>query len=82
MELQVGEKVIWRSQSNGRATVKEGVVVIVVPAQVDPRNIVLPEGLVLPRNFNASPRNHTSYLIRVGKQKHLYWPLVKNLRRN
>ena len=78
-EFRVGDAVYWGSASSGSYTRKVGVVVAVVEAGETP---VPPDGLKC--NSAAGyglPRNHRSYLVRVGNKKGCYWPRVKNLGR-
>ena len=78
-EFQVGDGVYWGSASSGSYRRKVGVVVAVVEAGENP---VPPEGLKC--NSAAGygmPRDHRSYLVRVGNKKGVYWPRVKHLGR-
>ena len=74
MTFDIGDRVTWESQSSGYSKKKSGVVVAVVP----PRQFVnycIPCGFVL-NSTPGSPRQHESYLIRVGTAASLYWPRV------
>ena len=78
-EFKVGDCVYWGSASGGSYTRKVGVVVAVVEAGETP---VPPDGLKC--NSAAGyglPRDHRSYLVRVGNKKGCYWPRVKHLGR-
>jgi len=72
----VGEKVKWSSQASGFTKEKVGTVVAVVPAGDFVRDHI-PAGCMI--DSTSSTRNHDSYLVRVGKRRKLYWPLVKYL---
>ena len=78
-EFRIADAVCWGSASGGSYKRKVGFVVAVVEAGENP---VPPEGLEC--NSAAGyglPRNHRSYLVRVGNKKGCYWPRVKHLRR-
>lgn len=75
--MKVGDKVKWTSQSKGYVRTKEGWICASVPANVHPQN-----RLPVDHNFRGIPggmRDHESYLVKVGKSKRLYWPLVSKL---
>ena len=67
--FKVGDKVSWTSQSAGVTKTKTGVVVEVLPA-----------GCKTGRKFGA-PRDHESYLVKVGRSEKLYWPRVCHLKK-
>jgi hypothetical protein len=74
MTFSVGDLVTWDSQSAGYLKKKSGIVVAVVP----PRqrvNDCIPCGFVL-KSVPGMPRQHESYLIRIGRSTRLYWPRV------
>jgi len=79
MPFDIGDKVIWESQSGGHRKTKTGEVVFVVLRGSVPsvRNFRHPQW------DGITPRKHVSYVIKVqaGPQsvKH-YWPRVKALR--
>jgi hypothetical protein len=78
-EFKIADVVFWGSVSNGRYKRKVGIVVAVVEAGESP----VPPGW-LKCNSSAGyglPRNHRSYLVRVGNRMGCYWPRVKHLRR-
>ena len=78
-EFTVGDWVFWHSASAGSLTRKVGCVVAVVEAGETP---VPPDGLKC--NSAAGygmPRDHRSYLVRVGDRRGCYWPRVKHLMR-
>ena len=84
MDFKIKDKVQWTSQSHGTEKTKVGVIVAVVMADTALRHLPLPDGMCLPRGtvmVASQSRNHVSYLVQVGRQKHLYWPRVTNLRR-
>jgi hypothetical protein len=75
----VGERVTWRSQAQGSAMTKTGVIVEVVPPNVRPDTTGRP-GL----NGCGFGRNHESYIVEVArgpkaKPRH-YWPVASILR--
>lgn len=77
----IGDHVTWTSQSKGYTTTKHGVVVAVVPAEKDAHNCI-PFGYCCRSSCGfGSPRRHESYLIRVGKSRRLYWPVVSILKK-
>lgn len=73
--LKKGSRVCWTSQAHGYASVKEGVIVAVVPKDESPQFHV-PVGFKL--RLPGMPRDHTSFLVKV-KGNYLYWPRVKDL---
>lgn len=75
MKFSVGDKVYWKSQSQGYTKVKEGMVVEVV-AEGDRPNQWLFHDLYKGIGCGRS-RDHESYVVKV-KSKH-YWPLVAHL---
>ena len=78
-EFKVGDWVLWHSASAGSLTRKVGCVVAVVEAGETPAP---PDGLEC--NSAAGygmPRDHRSYLVRVGNKKGCYWPRVKHVQR-
>jgi hypothetical protein len=75
----VGDRVTWNSQSAGYQKKKAGVVVAVVPPRCRV-NDCIPCGFVL-KSIPGSPRQHESYLVRVGTTASLYWPRVALLYR-
>lgn len=75
--FQIGDTVTWTSQAGGNAKTKTGEIVAVVPAACEPRNCI--NGRWNFRRIAVGFRKHESYLIQVGDDKRLYWPLVKYL---
>lgn len=71
-----GDFVTWTSQAGSYEKTKTGQIVAVVAPGIPPKRCV-PSGFDL-RN-PGGPRNHESYLVQVGRQINLYWPLVKKL---
>ena len=80
--MKLGDLVEWTSQSSGFTKTKCGKIVGIVPAGIDPKDHVPQDagGVFFQLKNPGSPRNHDSYLIRVGKQRNLYWPLVNKLK--
>lgn len=80
MRFRVGDTVKWTSQAGGFTKTKQGTVVAVVPAKCAPRTCV-PEGPFKVDKCCGAPRDHESYLVRIGKRINLNWPVVTNLKR-
>lgn len=84
-KFEVGEFVQWQSQAQGSVKEKVGQIILIIPAGADPFDR---RGLAAWKWMfdGGAPRDHESYLVEVpsksdrGKPK-LYWPKVKNLRR-
>ena len=76
-----GDEVRWASQAQGTWKRKQGTVVAVVPAGMCPSDFqaVLVTGRVPSGGF-GQPRNHESYLVKVGNK--LYWPRTSQLWRS
>jgi len=69
-KYHLGDDVKWVSQSGGYYKTKEGVIVAIVAPEQDPFDVA--------KLYNLGrPRNHESYVVRVGKK--LYWPRVSAL---
>lgn len=81
MNFKVGDVVAWESQSLGYVTQKTGTVVAVVSPGREAVDC-LPDG-TKPRGTCGfgMPRQHESYLVRVGESCRIYWPVVKRLKR-
>lgn len=80
--LDVGDRVMWESQSCSYTTAKTGAVVVVVPADWNPSKLCENAGYRpnTKTGFGCS-RDHRSYLIKVdGKGDRLYWPRVRHLK--
>jgi len=66
----------WESTANGKLKEKVGVIVVVVPAGLHPKDYV-PGGYRV--DTCSGGRDHESYLVEVKKRPLLYWPRVKDL---
>lgn len=83
-DIQVGDTIKWSSQSHGYYKEKAGVVIAIVPAGVDVRDVQhgLSAGFKLLDGPGMS-RKRVSYLIAVAPKPgsnakpQLYWPLTK-----
>ena len=75
--FKVGDEVFWTSQAGGSSKAKAGKVVAVVPSHELP---ICPAGMRL-KGVHYISRNHESYLVQVGRNRTLYWPLTKYLKR-
>ena len=89
----VGDVVMWKSQSKGFKTMKEGIIVAVVPLGTCPledyycktysHNLMKLLGPDWHKRYSAKklggggPRGTDSYLVNV--KGYLYWPHVRNL---
>lgn len=73
----VNVQVTWTSQAAGYEKTKTGTIVAIVPAGRLPTSYV-PADMTL-ASWPGMPRNHESYLVRVGRSKALYWPRVSAL---
>lgn len=79
-KFQIGDTVTWTSQAGGKSKTKKGIVLYVIPPAIVPKNHVTAGGWNWKR-VGVTFRDHESYLIQVGNDKRLYWPLVKYLER-
>jgi len=76
IEMNIGDKVTWKSQAGGHWLEKTGVIVAVVAAGTAP---VIPGGYSHRKDISSGrSRNHESYLVAVGSR--LYWPVAGCLR--
>lgn len=90
--FEIGDRVVWTSQSAGYTKTKRGDVVAVVPREVRPfvkeKDVTyLGFGIRTKHNIfhygmsrlgGGYSRNHQSYLVVVKNQ--LYWPIVSKLK--
>lgn len=72
--FKVGETVAFTFEASGKSFTKEGIVMSVVPAGVDPQ--FYKHGAK-----QGCPRDHISYLVRIKGTLRLYWPLTKDLKK-
>ena len=74
----LGQEVTWKSQSAGYWKEKKGIIVAVVPPNMDPVKFI-------PDGYQAKGlgfhRDHESYLVRIGNRISLSWPRVSALLR-
>ena len=75
-----GDKVKWESQSGGHTKQKVGIVISAVKPNQNQNN-QCPFGYNNRRFVDSTPRDHRSYLVRIGRSCQLNWPLVKHLRK-
>lgn len=80
LKFKVGDLVTWTSQSQGSTTTKTGRVFAVVPADTLPQLYLCGFTGRSGGGFGC-PRDHESYLVKVGNSRRLYWPLVKKLKK-
>lgn len=78
--FRVGDKVEWESQAQGYCKVKTGVIVAIVHQGLLPTN-ACPLKYETNRFSMSQPRDHRSYLIKVGNSYNLNWPRVCHLRK-
>jgi hypothetical protein len=74
--MQIGDEVEWTSQAKGSSRTKRGMIVVIVPAGRNVRELV-PAGMKV--DAPGAPRATESYLVQVGRR--LYWPRVSSLQR-
>ena len=75
-----GDRVTWKSQSQGYYSKKIGGVVRVVPPFTSPIYQSDPNYLQRQVALNTTKRNHESYVIRADNGR-LYWPRVSALKK-
>jgi hypothetical protein len=75
--MKIGDRVTWTSQSGGYQKTKTGMIVAVVPAEINPEYHI-PRGCRL--RYPVFERDHESYLVKVTNQSYLYWPRVSGLK--
>lgn len=76
MNLNIGDKVRWRSQAGSVWRTKEGTVIAVVPAGERPKEV----------SGCGYARDHVSYVIKAtadngSPRQRKYWPIVSKLER-
>lgn len=76
--FKVGDPVTWGSQSSGSYTVKDGIVVAVVPPGENATANV-PGEMKLMKGCSLGVRKEESYLVQVDNKPILYWPRTKHL---
>lgn len=73
--MNIGDKVRWQSQSQGRATIKEGEIIHILTIGQAPPKELFPS--LWKGCGPGNGRNHETYIVKVGNK--LYWPRVSAL---
>ena len=76
--FKLGDRVTWGGAASPHINEHVGEVVAEIPAGFRPINILDAAGIDRDGFFHGLPRNHISYVVRVGSK--LYWPRVAQLR--
>jgi hypothetical protein len=72
--FEVGDVVVWESQSSGHVKRKSGsVIAVLIPREICDR------GRFTNPQFSGGIRNHTSYVVMCDGKT--YWPMVRYLQR-
>lgn len=78
-KFPLNAQVHWSSRGGSTVKAKEGVVEHIIPAGEH-----IPQALAKEADAYGLPRDHESYVVRVGKtdkrKGKLYWPQVKDLK--